>query len=234
MLGKFIKKQIRRSAFLFSFFIRVRDYFSFINYTMRGSFSQYGEDKFFKQFFSKQQSGRYLDIGASHPYRISNTFLLYKSGWSGITVEPIAYLANLHRQWRPKDKIMEAAIGTSSGSLTFFEMLPSVLSTLDEDTANNYINDGLAQLFKSYKIPVVGIANLLEQAFDDGDVDLLSMDVEGLDAQLLSVIDLEKYRPTLICIEANDAKSKAVINDKLISSRYEILRLDDNIIARAT
>ena len=233
MLFNTIKRQLRRSAFLFSLLIKFRDYVSFIQCTLRGSFSQYDEDEFFKQFFSEQQSGRYLDIGASHPYRISNTFLLYKLGWCGITVEPIAYLASLHRQWRPRDKIMEAAIGTSSGSLNFFEMIPSVLSTLDEDTANKYINDGTAQLLKSYKIPVVDISNLLEQAFSDGHVDLLSIDIEGLDAELLSIIDLDKYRPSLICIESNDAESKSIITNKLISSRYEILRLGDNIIAHA-
>ena len=42
------------------------------------SFSQEGEDKFLLEYFKDRFNGFYIDVGAFHPYRINNTYLLYK------------------------------------------------------------------------------------------------------------------------------------------------------------
>src|SRR5579871_4904708 len=109
----------------------VLDFNSWMKGRRRASFAQHGEDVFVTEYFSKQPSGFYLDIGASHPFRLSNTYLLYRSGWKGVTVEPIPRLGNLHRKRRPRDTLMPIGAGLKPGTLEFFEMTPSVLSTLD-------------------------------------------------------------------------------------------------------
>ena len=43
---------------------------------------------FLYRIFEECKSGFYVDIGAHHPKRFSNTYFFYKRGWSGITVEP--------------------------------------------------------------------------------------------------------------------------------------------------
>ena len=53
----------------------------------RKSFSQFGEDLFINEFFKKQKNGKYVDLGAFHPMRMNNTYLLHKKGWSGTNVD---------------------------------------------------------------------------------------------------------------------------------------------------
>ena len=48
------------------------------------SYSQAGQDLF---VLSKVDKGTYLEIGASHPVNISNSYLLELNGWDGISVE---------------------------------------------------------------------------------------------------------------------------------------------------
>ncbi|MFH1178148.1 MAG: SAM-dependent methyltransferase, partial [bacterium] len=46
-------------------------------------YSQFGEDIVLEKIFSGKNNGHYVDIGAHHPKRYSNTYLLHKRGWSG-------------------------------------------------------------------------------------------------------------------------------------------------------
>ena len=43
-----------------------------------------GEDLFIKDYFKDKKKGFYVDVGCYHPIHRNNTFLLYKTGWSGI------------------------------------------------------------------------------------------------------------------------------------------------------
>lgn len=44
----------------------------------RQSFSQEGEDLVLSRFFDGQESGFYIEVGAHHPFRFSNTYLFTK------------------------------------------------------------------------------------------------------------------------------------------------------------
>jgi len=37
-----------------------------------------------RRIFERQSTGFYVDVGAHHPKRFSNTYFFYKKGWSGI------------------------------------------------------------------------------------------------------------------------------------------------------
>ena len=62
----------------------------------------------------------YLDIGAHHPYNISNTALLYKYGYHGINVEANPNLIEAFFRERPLDKNVNVGIGTKSGEMPFY------------------------------------------------------------------------------------------------------------------
>lgn len=51
------------------------------------SFSQEGEDMLLDRFFMNQKDGFYVDVGAHHPERFSNTNYYYLRGWRGINIE---------------------------------------------------------------------------------------------------------------------------------------------------
>jgi hypothetical protein len=53
------------------------------------TFSQEGEDILIPFFLKNEERGIYVDVGAHHPFRFSNTALLYSQGWHGINIDPL-------------------------------------------------------------------------------------------------------------------------------------------------
>ena len=72
--------------FVKNFLRRVQSFLTWdiwINY----SYSQEGEDMVLKRIFDKQTKGFYIDVGAHHPKRFSNTYNFYLKGWKGINID---------------------------------------------------------------------------------------------------------------------------------------------------
>src|SRR6186713_1276577 len=67
------------------------------------SYSQEGEDLILKRFFSEKSGGFYVDVGAHHPKRFSNTYMFYKEGWSGINIDAMPGSMKLFNKVRSKD-----------------------------------------------------------------------------------------------------------------------------------
>lgn len=216
--------RVRQSPMLYGACVALRDIYSLVKSTYRGSYSQHGEDTYVAEFFAKRPGGFYLDIGASHPYRISNTYLLYRRGWRGVTVEPIPRLGKLHRRWRPRDTLLPVAVGRAAGKLEFFEMTPSVLSTLDREVAARYVADRRAVIFQRYSLEVVPINHVLEQASAIAPIDFVSIDIEGLDTGILSEVDFSRFRPELFCIEFDSANARQYIEVLFRRANYRIVR----------
>jgi len=126
---------------LFRIYLIIKEKKFLIKSKKDGVYSQHGEDQFFNKYF-KGRKGIYIDIGASHPFIISNTYLLYKNGWRGVTVESIQYLHKRHKQLRPRDTAIKSLVGTIKGKVMFYQMIPSVLSTFDLKTMNELVEKG--------------------------------------------------------------------------------------------
>jgi FkbM family methyltransferase len=228
---KNVMRILRNNEILYSAFRRIRDVYSYRTGQRRGSFSQHGEDRFIFQRFMQKRSGFYVDVGASHPYRLSNTYLLYQHGWRGVTVEPIPLLGRLHRKWRPEDILVPKAIGLAAGRLEFKEMLPSVLSTLDAETAKTYIAEGRAQLLRSYNIDVITLDQLFRDYASQQRVDFLSLDMEGLDASIITSCNFDEVRPSVICIELNEESDRARMLTHFNTQKYnKVAELGCNLI----
>lgn len=224
---------VRKISPLYALIAEIRDFRWLLSARRRGFYSQHGEDKVVAGLFRGKRNGRYIDIGASHPFRISNTYYFYRQGWSGVTVEPIPRLAHLHQKLRPRDRLLPCGVGLEVGEFKFYEMTPSVLSTLDASTAQQYLDAGRAVLFKEYKLQVIPIEEVCQIAFEEGPVDFMSIDVEGLDFDLIRSIDFTNYRPEVICVEANENESRKKIKEVLERAEYQIIAdSSSNIIAR--
>src|SRR5690606_11336021 len=77
------------------------------------SYAQSGEDRIIWNTLTSMKEAQdvfYIDIGAHHPVKFSNTYLFYRMGAHGITVEPNADMAARHRRKRPRDVQIEAAV----------------------------------------------------------------------------------------------------------------------------
>jgi hypothetical protein len=80
---------------------------------VRPSYSQTGEDLLINSAFRflHISNPTYLDIGAYHPTHLSNTYRFYQQGSQGVCIESNPELAKRLRKKRPRDTVLEVAIG---------------------------------------------------------------------------------------------------------------------------
>lgn len=90
------------------------------------SYSQSNQDIFVLKMFPDIK-GTYLEIGASHPIDISNTYLLEQNGWTGLSLEIDNSCQHIWHQKRKNDLII-------TNALTFdYSNLPNYIDYLQLD-----------------------------------------------------------------------------------------------------
>lgn len=192
----------------------------------RRSYSQYGEDLVLGSFFAAAgiERGVYVDIGAFHPRWLSNTHLLAQGGWRGVVVDVDEEKVRLCERIRRCTGIVGAVVpeGTSASVDLFrFARLWSEIDTVShEDAVECSQRTGIG--FQRVSVPAVPIADVLstaEAAY--GRIDLLNIDVEGLDEVLLRAVDLERFAIGVLCFENNtEFGGSQVIRDVLAEHSY--------------
>ena len=168
------------------------------------AYSQEGEDLILQRIFAEQPDGFYVDVGAHHPMRFSNTYLFYKRGWSGINIDAMPGSMEPFRRLRPRDRNVEAAIGHDSGTTrTFWVFNEPALNTFDEALARSKEGGphGHAIIGK-HDVPIHSLRDLFAQHLPAGTaIDFLTVDVEGLDLEVLQSNDWTRYRPGYVLAE---------------------------------
>ncbi len=167
-------------------------------------FSQCGEDAIVKYIFQLRNIDKptYIDIGAHHPYYLSNTAYFYEKGSRGINVEANPDLISAFQIHRPHDVNLNVAIGGIMSERNFYILSDSSLSTFSKDEAENLVSVGRHKINSVKKIQLVTLESVLEKYSNNAFPDFLSLDVEGLDMEILKSIDFSKYWPKVICLEA--------------------------------
>jgi FkbM family methyltransferase len=175
------------------------------------AYAQSGEDLILAHLFYKLNISKpkYLDIGANHPEYISNTYYFYMRGSTGVCIEPNPDLFEKIKKTRPNDIVLNVGIGTSTNStIADFYLFPesaSGLSTFSKEEAQYWSDTGMKNIGKIiYKdilqIPLRSINDILKEHFTKAP-DLISIDVEGLDYEILQSIDFDTYKPITLCVE---------------------------------
>ena len=77
------------------------------------AYSQQGEDLVVNCLLQWNTTGFYIDIGAHHPFRYSNTHLFYLKGWHGINIDPRPGIAADFSRYRPNDINLEVGVGAN-------------------------------------------------------------------------------------------------------------------------
>ncbi|WP_430432548.1 FkbM family methyltransferase [Methyloversatilis sp.] len=167
----------------------------------RKSYAQCGEDVIARTVFDMLKIARptYLDVGAHHPTFLSNTFLFYEQGSRGVTVEPDPELHSRFLDKRSGDTNLNIGIGPQPGGFELFIMSTRTLNTLSEEEARLYVSQGY-RIEKRHRVEVVTINDVMTEHFG-GAPDFLSVDVEGLDYEILASLDFSRFRPKVICVE---------------------------------
>jgi len=166
------------------------------------AFSQQGEDMVVNCLFQANRTGFYVDIGAHHPLRYSNTQLFYAKGWRGINIEPNPQVMVEFARKRPNDINLQLGIAGKAGNLTYYVFSDPALNTFDGEAARECQANGRFQLRDKLVVPVRTLASVLDDYLPrETIIDFMSVDVEGLDEEVLRSNDWEKYRPRAIIAE---------------------------------
>jgi FkbM family methyltransferase len=169
----------------------------------RRSYSQEGEDLILMRMFDGQPTGVYVDVGAHHPYRFSNTCLLHKRGWRGINIDARPGSMASFRRFRPSDINLEIGISEQTASLEFYSFVEPALNTFDRRLAESRQSQGWS-LESRLAVPCARLADVLScelPRLGTVALDVLSIDVEGLDLQVLRSNDWQRFRPKAVAVE---------------------------------
>ncbi len=159
-----------------------------------------------------ERNGHFIEAGANNGLRQSNT-LYYERfrGWRGLLVEAIPGLAQECRRNRPRSHVENCALvgagfKETSINMTYCNLMSQVdgaRGSAEED--QRCLNIGLRNervpLYR-VSVPARTLTSLLDE-LQPPQIDFFSLDVEGYELPVLQGLDMTRYRPTYLLVEAN-------------------------------
>lgn len=185
------------------------------------SYAQNFEDVMLWRALKHVESGFYIDVGANDPTLDSVTKAFYARCWHGINIEPTAFYFERLAHERPADINLRVAAGAERGLLALHEVAQTGLSTTQPDVAAQHRREGYDVVTQEVEtLPLDEIC----AAHVTGDIHFLKIDVEGGEQDVLSGLDLARWRPWILVIEATRPMSQDETYQEweplLLSHRY--------------
>ena len=218
MIIKIIKKLT--PLFIKNFYRRVQSFLTWdiwINY----SYSQEGEDMVLKRIFDNK-IGFYIDVGAHHPKRFSNTHLLYKKGWKGINIDALPGSMKLFNKIRPRDINLEMGVAEVEDMLNYYVFNEPALNSFSEELSKERDKFKDQYFIKEViKVKVKRLDTILDTHLLNNEIDFLNIDVEGLDYDVLKSNNWHKYRPRFVLVEIINSSLHDLDNHPIVKYMKE-------------
>jgi len=164
-------------------------------------YGQDGEDLILNRLLEGKRTGFYVDVGAHHPMRFSNTYLFYKRGWNGINIDAMPGSMVSFNRIRPRDINIECGVASQRGILTYYCFDEPALNTFDRAEAE-LKNSPPYRILKTVEVAVDRLEAIIDKYLPPGQqIDFLNVDVEGKDEEVLRSNDWKRYRPRFILAE---------------------------------
>jgi len=184
------------------------------------SYSQEGEDMILRRLFEKQKIGFYVDVGAHHPKRFSNTFFFYKNGWRGINIDAMPNSMYLFNKIRPRDINLEIPISDKKEKLKYYMFNEPALNGFSKELAEKRDGKDDYKIISEKEMETSTLEEILEKHLPyDQEIDFMSIDVEGLDLQVLKSNNWRLFRPKFVLMEVLYSS----INEIADSKEYKYL-----------
>lgn len=168
------------------------------------SYSQEGEDLVIKRYFEGEKTQLYyVDVGAHHPFRFSNTAIFYQNASNGINIEANKDLMSAFEKYRPRDSNLNFGVGKQAESLDFYGFQETALSTFSQAVYEERLRKGIP-LKAVWQVPVKPLREILADHAKSKKIDFLTIDVEGVEFEVLQSNDWDTFRPQLVLVEMKD------------------------------
>src|SRR5258708_3883540 len=167
------------------------------------SYSQCGEDLALRWLFQNVANGFYVDVGAYHPLKFSNTYYFYRRGWTGINIDPTPGVIELFQKARPRDINLPYAVANGAKDLKLYiNESERGVNTLSPEFATLQRERWGRRYSSETVVRTQTLAEILHaHKPDDRPIQFLSVDVEGLDLEVLESNDWGKYVPNVVLCE---------------------------------
>jgi FkbM family methyltransferase len=186
---------------------------------MKKYYSQYGEDLVIDEFFNNRK-GTVLDLGANDGITFSNSRVFLESGWSGALVEasPITF-KKLLELYKGNSNVycIEKCLSDIKKKTNFYHNIYhpipggrdncDILSTIVESSYQRTAEWGT---FTNFEIECDTIDAVLE-SIPFKKFEYVTIDIEGMDLQILQQMDLNNLGVELLLIEHNGVIREEVI-----------------------
>lgn len=184
------------------------------------SYTHNCEDVLLLRALSQITSGFYIDVGAYDPVMDSVTKVFYDKGWRGLNLEPNEVYFERLQDGRPRDQNLLVAASDQSGSLDFYVVEGTGLSTLDEDQARASAGD--AHSIRKVSVSAEKLATIWDQYVPPKQsVHFLKIDVEGAESSVIAGADWKRHRPWILVIEATIPNSSVPSNSSWEPALFE-------------
>lgn len=184
---------------------------TFLTKSSKRSFGHFGDDIaiecLYRETFGLDalKSGFYVDVGAFHPKKYSNTYRFYRKGWSGIVIDLEPDKMRAFSMLRPRDTAIQAAVSDVPATLTFYGDPFSPYTTSHADNTGALDRKTRFELQTQTLTEIIGATK-----YRDQQIDILDVDCEGMDLEVLRSLDFERYRPKIVAVEIHASSIPAV------------------------
>lgn len=163
------------------------------------SFAQNREDVVLARALSGVAAGHYVEAGAYHPSRKSVSYSFYRSGWDGILVEPNPRWHSEFVRRRPRDRLIARALGERTGLWRQLHIPDSSAGLASTDPSWSPCDPP----GKAHRVQTVTLSDLLSEVpWATSEFHFMSLDVEGDEERVLDGLDLTRFRPWILVLEA--------------------------------
>jgi hypothetical protein len=180
------------------------------------SYSQNSEEAVLLDYFGNKTDGAFLEIGAFHPTKHSNTRALIERGWSGVMVEMSPYgLVDLLKAYKDNERIRIVA-----GAVTIGAQPPASVWLMPKDAENDgaisttetWHRDKWAGRVSGKHIAMTAATLSMTELMWmlPPQIDLVSIDTEGTSVQIASAFDFDRFGVKAVVLEHDGAQEIAM------------------------